>query len=48
MLLKNGDLASATIDNTIQIWDLNAGAVKRILTGHDCYVMSLALLENGD
>lgn len=46
--LPNGDLASASADKKIRIWNLNSGECKIILTGHIEYVCSLALLPNGD
>ena len=45
-LLPNGDLASASFDQTIIIW--NDGIVKRTLTGHADAVCALVVLKNGD
>ena len=41
VLLKNGDLASGSVDRTIKIWNTKEGTVKRTLTGHDGSVWSL-------
>ena len=46
--LKNGDLVSGYYDNTIKIWNVNDGSLKKILLGHTNFVESLTTLPNGD
>ena len=46
--LPDGDLASASWDKTIKIWDLYTGVLKRTLMGHKDMVDSLVVLLNGD
>ena len=41
-------LASGSNDNTILIWDLTTGTVKRNLTGHSDWINALTTLKNGD
>ena len=47
-ILKNGDLVSGYYDNTIKIWNVNDGSLKKILLGHTNFVESLTTLPNGD
>jgi WD40 repeat protein len=47
-LLKNGDLASASADKTIKLWDTNEGTVKKTLIEHKDEVWALVELNNGD
>ncbi|CAF0785762.1 unnamed protein product [Brachionus calyciflorus] len=46
--LPNGDLVSGSADNTIKIWNMVDGSLKRTLLGHTSSVLSLIILENGD
>jgi WD40 repeat protein len=45
--LPNGDLASASQDKTINIWDRATGKVKKTFSYHTNVVTKLALLKNG-
>jgi len=47
-ILKNGDLASGSSDNTIKIWDSEEGSLKQTLSGHSDQINSLTTLPNGD
>ena len=47
-VLKNGNLASGSIDNTIKIWDTISGLLKVTLTGHSGDIESLVVLPNGN
>ncbi|MEH2183638.1 nSTAND1 domain-containing NTPase, partial [Nostoc sp.] len=40
-------LASASDDNTIKIWDVSSGQLVKTLTGHSSYVFSVAYSPNG-
>ncbi len=42
-VLKNGDLASASWNMTIKIWNLNDGSIKRTLDAHDDDIPRLAV-----
>ena len=46
--MNSGDLASASADLTIKIWDIRTGRITRTLTGHSDNVYALVLLENRD
>jgi WD40 repeat protein len=46
--LRNGNLASASEDNTIKIWDLNTSQAIQTLTGHTGYAFSITELRNGN
>ena len=46
-ILKNEDLVSS-FDNTIKIWNVNDGSLKKTLLGHIDFVESLSTLSNGD
>ena len=39
--------ADGSRTNTVRLWDLNTGATRRILGGHNGQVLSLAFLSNG-
>jgi WD40 repeat protein len=45
--LPNGDLASASSDTTVKIWDRATGNVKKTLSLHTNPVLSLAILKDG-
>jgi WD40 repeat protein len=45
-VLPNDDLASASGDMTIKIWDPQSGILKMTLIGHSNYVRSFALLSD--
>jgi WD40 repeat protein len=45
--LPNGDLASASDDNSIKIWNLSTGALKKTFNGHTNFIKSLVVLKNG-
>ena len=47
-VLSNGNLASASNDKTIKIWNPLNGSLIRILTGHSNWVISVIELLNGD
>ena len=47
-LTKTGDLATASADKTIKIWNIQSGSLIRTLNGHTAAVWSLELLSNGD
>ena len=47
-MLKNDDLATGSYDQTIKIWDIENGTVKKTLTGHTNCINRLILLENND
>ena len=47
-LLLNSDLVSASLDTTINIWDINQKFLKKKLIGHTDSVISLAVLKNGN
>ena len=49
-MLHNGDLASASENNSIKIWNLEDRTVRKTLTltDHKGYVSALRVLENGD
>ena len=46
--LPNGDLASASSDQTLKIWNPNDGNLKLTLNGHNSLVKALTTLPNGD
>ena len=48
LVLKNGHLASSSIDNSIKILDVNSGECIKILKGHSSHVTRLQVLENGE
>jgi WD40 repeat protein len=45
--LPNGDLASASYDQTIKTWDRATGNLKNTYSFHTTSIMALAVLENG-
>ena len=45
-VLKNGDLASGSIDETIKVWNADDGSLIRTLE-HSGDVSALAVLQNG-
>jgi WD40 repeat protein len=47
MVLLNGNLASGSFDNTVKIWNPNAGSLIYTLAGHTDYIYSLAVLPKG-
>lgn len=48
VVLSNGDLASASFDRTIKIWDRNTYELKNSLNGHTGYILSLVVLPNDE
>jgi WD40 repeat protein len=44
--LNNGNLASASMDTTIILWDANRGLSLTILEGHSSYVFGLAIMND--
>ena len=48
LALKSGLLASGSNDDTIKIWNLDTGSIKRELKGHTGDVRCLAELKNGN
>ena len=47
VVLKNGQLASASDDYTIRIWNSSSGVLLSNLTGHTSWVNALSCLSNG-
>lgn len=45
-LLPNGDLASASSDAIVRIWNVKTGTLKASLKGHDSSVCALAVLDS--
>jgi WD40 repeat protein len=45
--LNNGNLVSASSDNTIKLWDSDLGTLIGTLPGHSNSVNSLAVLRSG-
>ena len=43
LLLPNGQLASASDDNTVRIWNTETGKLVKTLRSHKDYVTSLAM-----
>ena len=41
-------MVSGLANNTIKIWNIEAGIVKRTLIGHTQYISALKVLGNGD
>ena len=48
VVLLDGNLASASLDKTIRIWNMTNELTQRILLGHKSFVTCLAVLPNGD
>ena len=48
VFLKSGQLASASVDATIRLWDIAAGEEKQVLSGHAGPVMALAANGEGN
>lgn len=48
VLLKNGNLVSGSLDETIKIWNLKNGLCVCTLTGHDDAITSLELKNTGE
>ena len=46
-VLKDGILASNSLDNTIRLWETKTGQSTKVLNGHSGYVRSLAKLQDG-
>lgn len=46
--LQNGDLVSASSDQTLKIWDLKKDTLKTTLNGHKGVVSCVTVLKNGD
>lgn len=46
MLLPNGDLASASSDKNIRIWNVKTGTLKATLKGHTETVCALAVIDS--
>jgi WD40 repeat protein len=46
ILLSNGNLASASADKTIVIWNIKNSEILRVLTGHTDEIYTLALLPD--
>ena len=47
LILKNGSIASGSLDTCIKIWDLNTGKCIKSLDGHTHAVLWVIELENG-
>ena len=45
-VLDNGDFVSGSNDNTIKVWNMVDGSVKRTLAGYGSWSRSLIILEN--
>jgi WD40 repeat protein len=45
--LGDGRLASASLDNTVRVWDASSGVCLRVLEGHTSYVRSVTALGDG-
>jgi len=47
-VLPNGDLATAVEGNTIKIWNISDGSLKKSIEGYTDIVWAIAILQNGN
>lgn len=45
---EGNQIASASLDKSVRLWDVETGVCGRVLTGHDQHVNGVAYLPQGD